>query len=127
MIPLPAYIDPAAWAGFVEMRRAMGKTKPFTTRAATLILYELQRIKDAGHDPNAALDQSTLRGWADVYPPKDKAIARAPASEADQTQAYLADLERDRQQAAQAAADPDKAARIREMCDRAAGRLRRVA
>ncbi len=89
MIPLPAYIDREAWEGFVEMRRAMPKTKPFTTRAATLILYELQRIKDAGHDPNAALDQSTLRGWADVWPAKDKPIEPASRSEADKTAQML--------------------------------------
>lgn len=76
MIPLPGYIDPEAWAGFVEMRKASGRTRPFTTRAATLILFELQRLKDAGHDPNAALDQSTRHGWADVYPLKDKPIPR---------------------------------------------------
>ena len=85
MIPLPAYIDKDAWAGFVEMRKAMPKTKPFTARAATLILYELQRIKDAGHCPNAALDQSVLRGWADVWPAKDKVIERAITSAAEQT------------------------------------------
>lgn len=89
MIPLPAYIQPEAWAGFVEMRRAMPKTKPFTARAATLILYELQRIKDAGHDPNAALDQSTLRGWADVWPALDKNIQRAPQSAAAATSKAL--------------------------------------
>jgi hypothetical protein len=77
MIPLPGYNNPEAWAGFVEMRRASGKTRPFTTRAATLILYELQRIKDAGHDPNAALDQSTRMGWADVWPPKTKDLGAA--------------------------------------------------
>lgn len=85
MIPLPAYVDKDAWDGFVSMRQAMGKTKPFTTRAATLILYELQRIKDAGHCPNAALDQSVLRGWADVWPAKDKPIERAITSAAEQT------------------------------------------
>ena len=89
MIPLPAYIDPEAWVGFVEMRRAMPKTKPFTDRAAKLILYELQRIKDAGHDPNAALDQSTLRGWADVWPAKAKEIERANGKAADVTRDYL--------------------------------------
>ena len=89
MIPLPAYIDAEAWAGFVEMRRAMPKSKPFTDRAATLILYELQRIKDAGHDPNAALDQSTLHGWADVFVPKDKPIDRAPQSAAEETRKAL--------------------------------------
>jgi hypothetical protein len=76
-LPLPGYIDPEAWAGFVEMRKASGRTRPFTTRAATLILFELQRLKDAGHDPNAALDQSTRMGWADVYAPKAKDIQRA--------------------------------------------------
>jgi hypothetical protein len=75
-IPLPAYIDPEAWAGFVEMRKASGRTRPFTTRAATLILFELQRIKDAGHCPNAALNQSTMKGWADVWPAKDKQLER---------------------------------------------------
>ena len=89
MIPLPAYIDPEAWVGFVEMRRAMPKTKPFTDRAAKLILYELQRIKDAGHDPNAALDQSTLRGWADVWPAKAKDIVKANGKAADATRDYL--------------------------------------
>ena len=75
-IPLPAYIDKEAWDGFCEMRRLMPKSRPFSTRAAVLILYELQRIKDAGHCPNAALDQSTVHGWTDVYPSKDKEIAR---------------------------------------------------
>ena len=89
MIPLPAYINPEAWAGFLEMRRAMPKTRPFTARAAALILYELQRIKDAGHCPNAALDQSTLNGWCDVYAPKDKVIERAPQSAAAATSAAL--------------------------------------
>lgn len=54
-----------------------------------LILKELQKLKDAGHDPNAALDQSTVHSWADVYVPKEKEIARAPTKAADQTQEYL--------------------------------------
>ena len=89
MIPLPKYIDPEAWEGFCSMRKAMPKTRPFTTRAATLILYELQRIKDAGHCPNAALDQSTLHGWADVFVPKDKPINRAVTTAAEDTRKAL--------------------------------------
>lgn len=89
MIPLPAYIDAEAWAGFVEMRRSMPKSRPFTQRAAVLILKELQRIKDAGHDPNEALDQSTLRGWADVWPAKDKTLERKASSQAESTRAEL--------------------------------------
>jgi len=91
MVPLPGYIDRDAWQGFIDMRTAMPKSKPFTTRAATLILYELQRIKDAGYDPNAALDQSTLHGWADVYVPQEKPIQASRRSDADKTAAWLAE------------------------------------
>lgn len=87
MIALPGYVDREAWDGFVEMRQHI--KKPLTTRAAKLIVYELQRIKDAGHDPNAALDQSTNHCWADVYPAKEKPIQATRASEADKTKAYL--------------------------------------
>ena len=65
------------------MRKAMPKSRPFTLRAATLILKELQRIKDAGHCPNAALDQSTMRAWTDVYVCKEKAIQRAGKAPSD--------------------------------------------
>lgn len=78
-LSLPTWIDPEAWAGFVEMRRSMRKV-PFTDRAAQMIVVELQRIKDAGHCPNAALDQSTLMGWRSVWPAKEKYIERAPTA-----------------------------------------------
>lgn len=91
MIALPQYIDPEAWDGFTDMRRRI--RAPLTPRAAKLILYELQRIKDAGHDPNAALDQSTMLGWRDVWPPKDKQISRAAESGVKATSGVLADLE----------------------------------
>lgn len=112
MIPLPAYINQEAWQGFVDMRKAMGRSKPFTTRAAVLILYELQRLKDAGHDPNTALDQSTLRGWADVYPPKDKPIEHIK-SRASETRVYLNRL--DEQRAAALSASSQDAARVAKL------------
>lgn len=74
MIPLPKYIDPEAWEGFVEMRKRI--KAPLTVRAATLVLFELQRIKDAGHDANASLDQSTMKCWRDVWPTRDKQLER---------------------------------------------------
>lgn len=77
MDALPTWVDREAWEGFVEMRRAKGKRTPFTDRAAKMILKTLQELKDAGHDPNAALDQSTTNGWSDVYEPKGKDIRRA--------------------------------------------------
>ena len=48
--------------------------KPLTARAELLIIKTLYELKAKGHDPNAALDQSTLHNWADVYEPKAKDI-----------------------------------------------------
>ena len=67
----------------------MPKSKPFTARAAMLILKRLQEIKDAGHCPNAALDQSTINGWAFVWPAKVEQIEPLRSSEADRTAEYL--------------------------------------
>jgi len=75
MDALPPWIDREAWDGFVEMRKAM-KRIPFTPWAAKLILAELYKLKAAGHDPNACLDQSTVNGWRDVFPPRHKEIPR---------------------------------------------------
>ena len=83
MIPLPGYIDKEAWSGFEEMRRLI--KKPLTDRARKLIVYELDRIKRAGHCPNAALDQSTNHCWSDVYPSKEKPIEAKAGSQADRT------------------------------------------
>ena len=108
MIPLPKYIDIEAWEGFELMRKSI--KKPLTDRSRKLILYELQRIKDAGHCPTAALDQSTNHCWADVYPSKDKPIEPAMRAEAEKTQQYLAEHCRPR--------DPEAGARIAEIRSR---------
>ncbi len=121
MIALPAYIDAEAWSGFVDMRKTI--KKPLTTRAAKLILYELQRLKDAGHDPNAALDQSTNHCWADVYMPKGKEISRAERAES--TEDYLARIERERQAEAQRVSGPSP--EVKRKMEELGSRLRRVA
>ena len=87
MIALPAFVDPEAFAGFLEMRRKI--RAPLTDRAAVLLLRDLQAIKDAGHDANAALDQSTFMSWRGVFPAREKAIERAPQSQATKTAEYL--------------------------------------
>lgn len=87
MIALPGYVDKEAWAALLETRRE--KKVPNTDYAQKLLLYELQRIKDAGHDPNAAMKQSILKGYTDVYQPKEKEIEFNKASEVDKTAAYL--------------------------------------
>ena len=72
MTALPSWIDPEAWSGFVDMRRAT--KKPLTARAELLVVKTLYDLRAKGHDPNAALDQSTLHNWADVYQPQVKAV-----------------------------------------------------
>jgi hypothetical protein len=89
MIALPPYIDKEVWDALIEVRKA--KRVPTTDYAAKLLLYEVQRIKDAGHDPNAAIKQSILKGYTDVYEPKEKPIQAAATSEADKTARYLAE------------------------------------
>lgn len=72
MNALPAWIDREAWDGYVAMRKTM--KKPMTARAETLVLKTLYQLKERGHDPSAALDQSTVHNWIDVYEPKAKEI-----------------------------------------------------
>lgn len=68
MIPLPAWVDPEAWAEFVDMRKRV--KKPLTQRAAERQLFRLFELKKAGHDPNASLIQSADHYWLDCYAPK---------------------------------------------------------
>ena len=74
MTALPAYIAPETWAAFVEMRKRMGKTRPFTDFAAVLILKRLGELKDEGYDPNKCLEQSIERGWAGIFQTPSKAV-----------------------------------------------------
>ena len=76
MIAIPGYIDKETWEAFCEMRKSMGKTRPFTDFARKLIIYELDKIRRAGHDPNEALRQSIIHGWSGVHCPRSDAVAR---------------------------------------------------
>lgn len=96
MIQLPLSIDREAWEGFCEMRKA--SRRPFTDRAARMILTELAKIEAAGHDPNAALRQSILHGWADVWPAKEKKI-EAKSGSVSSTQELFAEWDRAKREA----------------------------
>lgn len=65
----PEWVPAKPWAAFVEMRK---KSKhPFTARAAELTVSDLDRLREAGNDPGAVLDQSVKRGWLGVFELKD--------------------------------------------------------
>jgi hypothetical protein len=69
MPDLPTWVNREAWDGFAAMRKR--DRHPLTPRAAKLVLTELGKLRDGGHDPNAVLDQSTRNSWRDVWPVKD--------------------------------------------------------
>ena len=73
------WIDPDSWQAFVEMRRKI--KAPLTPYAEKLIVRELVKLKTAGHDPQACLDQSIMNSWRDVFPVRDKGLAKNPTTE----------------------------------------------
>jgi hypothetical protein len=72
----PDWIAREAWDGFVAMRKR--ERHPLTARAAVLIISELNRMRERGHDPTAVLDTSTRNGWRDVYAPKQEGNRHGP-------------------------------------------------
>lgn len=66
--PLPDWIPPDAWSGYVDMRKARGK--PLTKNAVHLAVRELEKLKSEGNDPRAVLEQSTMNSWQGLFPVK---------------------------------------------------------
>jgi hypothetical protein len=83
-IELPAWLPRDAWFNYLEMRRA--KNKAPTGPAVGMILADLSKWRDAGHDVVAVLNASTKNGWTDVYEPKPvpagTAAPHTPAAQA---------------------------------------------
>lgn len=88
MTALPSWIPQETWDAFVEMRRKTLK-KPPTDFALNLILRELFKLRDQGHDPLACLEQSIVNAWADVYALKEKKANRQAVTEYAKNQAEL--------------------------------------
>lgn len=58
-------LDPKKWDQFVSFRQEI--RKPLTEYAADLAIKKLKKLKDAGNDPSAVIDQSILSGWAGLF------------------------------------------------------------
>jgi hypothetical protein len=65
---LPSWIPDEAWNGWLDTRRAMRKAP--SRRALDLAVATLQQLHIEGHDLQAVLNQSTLNGWAGLFPLK---------------------------------------------------------
>jgi hypothetical protein len=84
---LPPWLPLEAWKPFLEMRRK--KKIANGPRALNMLLTELERLKSLGHDAQAVIDQSTLKGWTSFYPLKPE-LANATAEPKAQLCDYCA-------------------------------------
>lgn len=62
---LPDWVPEDDWRDFEQMRAK--RKKPLTDRARSLAVGELDRLRDAGFEPHAVIQQSVLHSWDSFY------------------------------------------------------------
>jgi len=62
---LPEWLQPEAWADFIQHRKAAKSA--MTPRAQALALSELTKLRAEGHDPTEVIKQSIMRGWKGLF------------------------------------------------------------
>jgi hypothetical protein len=67
--PIPEWVSPETWADFVEMRKRI--RAPLTDAAVKLSIRELTKLRAAGQDPNAVIEQSVMNSWRGLFPVKE--------------------------------------------------------
>lgn len=75
LLLIPEWVPKNLWDGFVEMRQAIAKKSkgaPFTDEARRLLLLDLEKLRQAGHDPAAVLEQSIKKGYLGLFKPKEE-------------------------------------------------------
>jgi hypothetical protein len=80
---LPDFIDKAAWAGYCEMRTVT--KKKMTDRARDQLIDRLRVMHSKGVNITAALDQSILKCYTDVYEVKPDGNGKAHPEELQPT------------------------------------------
>ena len=65
---LPDWVPKEPWEAFIEMRRSARKSP--TERAKELLVKELEKLREQGHEPTAVIEQSTRKNWLDFFPIK---------------------------------------------------------
>lgn len=65
---LPDWLPLDAWQGYLDMRKQIRKVP--TEYALKLVVADLTKFREAGHDVVAILGNSIKNGWTDVYAPK---------------------------------------------------------
>lgn len=75
LVILPLWIPLDAWRGFILMRNKIHA--PLTERGKMLVIRVLTKLLEAGNDPEAVLDQSTMHSWRGLFPVKDNGSGKA--------------------------------------------------
>lgn len=70
--PLPDWLPIQEWNDFKETRKKL--KSPMTARAESLAISELSKLRDAGYDPKAVIEQSILRGWKGLFALKHEVV-----------------------------------------------------
>lgn len=68
--PELSWVPKEEFLAFKKMRKA--SKKPLTEHAEKLIIADLLKLKEQGHDPKLVLEASIKNGWQGVFPLKDK-------------------------------------------------------
>jgi hypothetical protein len=68
--PLPSFQPPEwlpreQWEAYLDMRKSI--KSPLTPHGLRLAMKELSRLRDAGHDPEAVLNQSIFNNWKGLF------------------------------------------------------------
>ncbi len=88
---LPAWLDADLW---VEFRSARKKMKsPMTEYAEKLLIGKLEKLKAQGYNVREIVEESIMRGWSGLFPPRDKPPCAAPL-QAKPAPVTLRDFER---------------------------------
>ena len=122
MIALPPWVDPELWAEYVAQR--IKDRKAMSPRSERDRIVRLQAIKDAGHDPNAAIAEAINGHWLEFYAPRDKSIERRAGYDPETEIRRQEQRQRD---AALESRTPEQVAASKSILERARAAIRRVA
>lgn len=70
MSDLPDWLNADDWNDFVAHRKEI--KKPLTDTAKRRMLMKLYRMKEAGENISAVIEQSIVNGWQDAWPAKQQ-------------------------------------------------------
>lgn len=74
----PDWVPVETWKAWLDVRRK--KRAPNTEHALGLAVKELGRLRAAGHDPKAVIEQSIFKGYTGLFEPKGSLFASASAA-----------------------------------------------